>query len=63
MKKEVRVQTDPQTGDYFLALEDFSDIVDVSKVVYYELMQVGDEKDKGLIVKFFDADKNEIKLK
>lgn len=62
--KTIKVKTDKKTGDAFLMLEDFKDIVDVSKVVYYELeplTTVEGNNTKGLSLKFYDKDKNLIK--
>jgi hypothetical protein len=64
--KIIKVQKDETSGDYFLMLEDFKDIVDTSQVVYYELEPLSVIKGKnteGLSVKFYDKDKNLLKLK
>lgn len=64
--KIIKVQKDETSGDAFLMLEDFKDIVDTSKVVYYELETLSVIKGKnteGLSVKFYDKDKNLLKLK
>lgn len=59
--KTIKVKTDPQSQECFLDLVDFSDIVDISKVVYYELDKSPDSK--GLTLCFYDKDQNKLPLK
>jgi hypothetical protein len=54
MKKTVKIKKDKKTKECYLDLKDFEDIVDVSKVVYYELT-AGEGKSFSLT--FFDKDK------
>ena len=56
MKKSIKVKTDKK-GNAYLDLEDFADMVDISKVKKYtleETMDCGDET-VALILKFYDA--------
>lgn len=57
--KTVQVKT-LENGDGFIDLEEFKDIVDISKVDSYKLKEVGD---KSLSIDFFDKEGNKLKTK
>lgn len=61
--KLITVQTDKETGDGFILLEDLKEFVDITKVDKYEFSEMLDENKKtvGLTLKFFDKDGNQIK--
>lgn len=44
----------------FVNLDEFKDLIDISKVVYYKLVA---KKDKSLSLKFYDKDKKLVKPK
>jgi hypothetical protein len=56
-----------KNGDGFIQLEQFKDLVDISKVKYYTLEVTDDyteEQDsRSLILRFFDKNKKQIKCK
>lgn len=59
MKKTISVKE--ENGQNFIELKDFSDHIDISKVVYYEMTEVKEKEDiVGLIIKFFDKNKKRI---
>lgn len=60
MKKIIKTQIDADTQDCYFNLNDFSDIVDISRVYYYELKM---EENQTLIVKFFDKEEKLIPVK
>lgn len=60
MSKIVTVKQDDKTKDCYLDLEDFKDFVDVKKVKQYT-MEV--QKDKSLILTFFDKNGKKLSLK
>lgn len=60
MKKIIKTQIDADTQDCYFNLNDFSDIVDISRVYYYELKM---EENQTLSVKFFDKEENLIPVK
>lgn len=59
--KTIKVRTDKKTGDCYLKLSDFKDLVDISKVKQYTLEPVDDDGPnnegvrKALVLTFFDA--------
>lgn len=55
MKKIINVNKD-ESGDQYFILNDFADIIDVSKVVYYNL----EKSNEKLILTFFDKEKNQL---
>lgn len=55
---QTTVKYDEKSKEYYLDLEDFKDIVDISKVVYYKIKF---KKDKSLILSFYDKNKKKIK--
>lgn len=57
--KTVQVKT-LENGDGFIDLEEFKDIVDITKVDSYKLKEVGD---KSLSIEFFDKEGNKLKTK
>lgn len=62
--KTIKVQKDQKTGDAFLKIEDFKDMVDISKVVFYELKPLSvikGDNTTGLSLKFYDKNKKLIK--
>lgn len=60
MKKIIKTQIDADTQDCYFNLNDFSDIVDISRVYYYELKM---EENQTLSIKFFDKEENLIPVK
>lgn len=57
--KNIKVITNSETGDGLINLEEFQDIVDISKVVFYTLEEV----DGRLFLQFFDENKIVIDVK
>ena len=57
--KTVQVKT-LENGDGFIDLEEFKEIVDITKVDSYKLKEVGE---KSLSIEFFDKDGNKLKTK
>jgi len=55
--KTVEVKTDEKTGDGYIDINEFKGIVNIEKVVYYELKKI--EKGSFTIV-FYDKDKNKL---
>ncbi len=57
--KRIKVKKDPK-GNLFLDLEDFADIVDISKVKKYTLETImdGETHEYCLILKFYDKKGN-----
>ncbi len=55
---QTTVKYDEESKEYYLDLEDFKDIVDISKVVYYKIKF---KKDKSVILSFYDKNKKKIK--
>lgn len=55
MRKEIKVKEDPKTGDCYLDIKDFSDVVDITKVDKYKF---SDAKDGSLVITFYDKDGN-----
>lgn len=60
MKKIIKTQIDADTQDCYFNLNDFSDIVDISRVYYYELKM---EENQTLSINFFDKEENLIPVK
>lgn len=61
VKKTSRVATvkyDKKTKEHYLDINDFKDVVDISKVTYYEL----ETEEGSVFVKFYDKNKKLIKL-
>lgn len=56
MKKQIKVNQDPKTGEQFFKLNDFKDMFDISKIEYYELVKV----DNKIVLTFYDKDKNQL---
>lgn len=54
MKNTIKVKIDPDTNDSYFDLQDFSNLVEVSQVVYYELTN---EDNGSLTIKFFDKNR------
>lgn len=57
LKKTVKL-TELSNGHAIIALDNFSDFIDISKAAYYELVPVSDG---SLQVLFYDAGQNVIK--
>jgi hypothetical protein len=59
--------TKTKNGDGFIQLEQFKDLVDISKVKYYTLEVTEDYTEKqdsrSLVLRFFDKNKKQIKCK
>ena len=57
--KTLKVRKDSKTGDCYLKLTDFKDLVNIAKVKSYTLEPVddcnGEETIKSLILKFYDS--------
>lgn len=64
MKKHVKVKTDKK-GNAYLDLEDFADMVDISKVKKYTLEECmdGDDGTYMLTLKFYDKKGNVVETK
>lgn len=56
--KTIKVKKDEKTKEYFLDLKDFSDLFDISKIIYYELKE--NKKEVGFSLKFYDKNKKQI---
>ena len=61
--KILTVKQDKDTGECYLDLESFKDLLDISKVNTYSLEEINDEGDVALILKFYDKDGNVIDCK
>lgn len=61
--KTVKIRKDSKTGECYLKLKDFEDILDVKKVKSYTLEPVDDERDRCLILKFYDSKGKVINVK
>lgn len=59
MSKVVQVKKDEETQDFYLEMDDFADIIDISKVEYYEVTLV----EEGFTIQFYDKDENLIEPK
>lgn len=57
--KTTQVKQDPETGEFYFDLEDLKEFIDIEKVEFYSLEH---KEDKTIVLKFFDKDKNEIKV-
>lgn len=55
----IKVQHDKSSGDYWVDLNEFKDIINVSNVVYYGL---DDNGDGSISIKFYDKDRDLIPL-
>lgn len=58
--KTIFVQTDPKTGDGFIDLEEFKDMIDISKVHSYKIVELGGQ---ALSIEFYDKNGKIIKSK
>jgi hypothetical protein len=56
---KIKIKEHPETKEAYLDIMDFKDIVDVSKIVYYELDGTGDT----LKLTFFDKDQQVVPVK
>ncbi len=61
--KTIKVRKDKKTGDCYLKLDDFKDLIDITKVGQFSLERVEDGSGDGtcvkcLILKFYDKDGN-----
>lgn len=56
MKKTIKVKKDKVTGDGYVLLKEFKDILDIKKVHSYSLEELLDCDDdtKSLLLKFYD---------
>lgn len=54
--KTIKVRTDKKTGECYLRLNDFKDLLDISTVKSYTLEPIDDGGAQCLIVTFYDAD-------
>jgi len=61
--KTLTVKQDKDTGECYLDLESFKDLLDISKVNTYSLEEVNDDGSAALILKFYDKDGNAIDCK
>jgi hypothetical protein len=59
--KTIKVKTDPKTQEAYLELSDFADVVDISKVEYYQLKE--NKKDPSLVLTFYDKKKKKLPTK
>lgn len=60
--KNIKVKKDKKRNAY-LDLEDFSDMLDISKVKKYTLEEVDDDGTIALILKFYDSKGNVVNSK
>jgi len=60
--KTLTVKQDKDTGECYLDLESFKDLLDISKVNAFSLEEVNDGS-AALILKFYDKDGNVIDCK
>lgn len=58
MKKTVDVDYDEE-GNGFVNIENFKDMFDIEKIVYYELKT----EDENIVISFYDKDKKPLKPK
>lgn len=58
--KTIKVRKDRKTGDCYLRLSDFKDVVDITKVKRYSLEPLNDDGDNCMILKFYDAEGNHV---
>lgn len=56
MNKIIKVQKDGITEEYYFDINDFKDLIDISKIGFYEVSMEGDK----IMIKFFDKDKKQI---
>jgi len=56
---KVTIKYDKKTKEYYFDIDDFKDLIDISKVVTYKL----DREDGGFTIKFYDKNKKLIKPK
>ena len=68
--KLIKVQHDQESDQHYLKLDDFSDQVDITKVVSYSLEPIDDcgdgettDETKALILKFYDVNGDIIQAK
>jgi hypothetical protein len=61
--KTLTVKQDKDTGECYLDLESFKDLLDISKVNAFSLEEVNDDGSAALILKFYDKDGNVIDCK
>lgn len=54
---------DPKTGDIFIDLAAFQDILNITKVASYTLEEVDDDGERCLILKFYDKKGKHLKCK
>lgn len=53
----IKVKKDPKSKEFYLDINDFKNIIDISRVKYYQLKEI--EKNH-LVIEFFDNEKNKI---
>lgn len=53
----IKVKKDPKSKEFYLDINDFKNIIDISRVKYYQLKET--EKNH-LVIEFFDNEKNKI---
>jgi len=58
MKKTIKVKKDKATGDGYVLLKEFKDLLDIKKVHSYSLEELLDCDDdtKALLLKFYDKE-------
>jgi len=58
--KKTKINKDEASGEFYFDINDFSDIVDISKVVYCEYEETSNG---GIALRFLDKDKKQLELK
>jgi len=60
MGKTISVQTDPKTGETYIDISAFADLIDIKKVKYHRIIPIKDGNG-SLEIRFFDAKKKRLK--